>query len=59
MHKASRRGPIPRTKANSALPERRPGTAAPLTLHGEEHGLADVCSNPVAGLAQVIADVFF
>lgn len=44
---------------NGALPERRPGTAASLTLHGEEHGLADVCANPVAGLAQVIADVFF
>lgn len=44
---------------NCALLERRPGTAASLTLHGEEHGLADVCPNPVAGLAQIIADVFF
>lgn len=28
-----------------------------LTLHGEEHGLADVRAHPVAGLAQVVADV--
>lgn len=71
MHKTSRNGPIPQTKAvswlptktvahtNCALPERRAGTAASLTLHGEKHGLADVCPNPIAGLAQVIADVFF
>lgn len=28
-----------------------------LTLHGEEHGLADVGAHPVAGLAEVVADV--
>lgn len=34
-------------------------TARPwlLTLHGEKHGLADVCAHPVAGLAEVVADV--
>lgn len=28
-----------------------------LTLHGEKHGLADVGAHPVAGLAEVVADV--
>lgn len=28
-----------------------------LTLHGEEHGLADVGAHAVAGLAEVVADV--
>ena len=43
--------------------ERVPGPSPPppqprlLTLHGEEHGLADVCAHPVAGLAEVVADV--
>jgi len=34
-------------------------TAQPglLTLHGEKHGLADVCAHAVAGLAEVVADV--
>lgn len=34
-------------------------TGAKLTLHGEEHGLADVGAHAVAGLAEVVADVLF
>lgn len=32
---------------------------AGLTFHGEEHGLADVGTHAVAGLAEVVADVLF
>lgn len=37
----------------------RAGVGAGLTFDCEEHGLADVGAHTIAGLAEVVADVFF